>query len=1003
MTGQREPGTPSQTVGPDMSRLPTFKPLVVSTYNVRTLYQGGKPHQLFMGCTDAGVDIVGIQEHRLISSSPTEELWSDDRNWVLIYSSATDQRHGGVGLVISKQIYKCLQSVNSVSQRILSATFHGNPQLTVTVIYAPTESSSTADKDDFYSSLKDHLEKVKKHDKHLVIGDFNSRIGKDSHISHPTVIGPHCFYDETNDNGERLVNLCQEHKLRPAQTRFPHPRNRLWTWMHPGGSIHQLDHILISSKWVNSLRNCRAYNTVELDSDHRILSILLTTSLRTSKGKPCKRPKFNWKKLQDADTKHKFQIELSNRFKELHCDDCSTPITERYDQFEKAVAEVADKVVGKRKPCGMPSWVSDKTLRLRKERDEAKKRYLLVRTRKSRDNWRKLNTSLNESYRCDELNSLQQQMEELQEADQKGHYNTTWKIINSISGQKSRSNPKVKKRDGSAPSSDNELLAEWRDYFADLLNNDSGPPTSPLPPPADQDLPICVDPPTLEEVQTAIRSMKSNKAAGLDCAVTAEALQGGGELMANIVHAFCVEVFTRHTPPEQWVTNVIVPLPKKGDLSLMTNYRGITLMSIAAKVYNKVLLMRIRDHVDPMLRKNQAGFRPGRSCSQQIHILRRIMEAFGSYQLPLTITFIDFKKAFDSINRSVMFAVLRHYGIPEVIVNAIGVLYNNSKSAVMVDGNLSDPFQVTTGVLQGDVLAPFLFIVLIDYLMKRATENIESGVVTHPRQSRRHPAKTLNDLDFADDIALLESSIPNAQRQLTRTAVSAEQLGLVISVPKTEYMSINCNPLPPLEVYEQPINHVSNFRYLGSMMASSISDITRRKALAWTAFWKLEKIWRSTSISIDTKIRLFNTTCVTVLLYGCESWIISVNMENKINAFATSCYRIMLGIKRLDCVRNAQIYEMTNTQPLINTVRQRQLRFLGHILRMPEDEPCRRYALYVPTHGRRRPGRQKTSYMSYVQKLLGDTENDLHEEAIASLASDRFTWRKFVVACSAAE
>ena len=160
---------------------------------------------------------------------------------------------------------------------------------------------------------------------------------------------------------------------------------------------------------------------------------------------------------------------------------------------------------------------------------------------------------------------------------------------------------------------------------------DSGPPTSPLPPPADQDLPICVDPPTLEEVQTAIRSMKSNKAAGLDCAVTAEALQGGGELMANIVHAFCVEVFTRHTPPEQWVTNVIVPLPKKGDLSLMTNYRGITLMSIAAKVYNKVLLMRIRDHVDPMLRKNQAGFRPGRSCSQQIHILQRIMEAFGSY------------------------------------------------------------------------------------------------------------------------------------------------------------------------------------------------------------------------------------------------------------------------------------------------------------------------------------------------------------------------------------
>ena len=92
MTGQREPGTPSQTVGPDMSRLPTFKPLVVSTYNVHTLHQKGKSHQLFMCCNYAGVDIVGIQEHRLITSSPTEELWSDDKNGPL--STARPQTRG---------------------------------------------------------------------------------------------------------------------------------------------------------------------------------------------------------------------------------------------------------------------------------------------------------------------------------------------------------------------------------------------------------------------------------------------------------------------------------------------------------------------------------------------------------------------------------------------------------------------------------------------------------------------------------------------------------------------------------------------------------------------------------------------------------------------------------------------------------------------------------------------------------------------------------------------
>ena len=145
-----------------------------------------------------------------------------------------------------------------------------------------------------------------------------------------------------------------------------------------------------------------------------------------------------------------------------------------------------------------------------------------------------------------------------------------------------------------------------------------------------------------------------------------------------------------------------------------------------------------------------------------------------------------------------MFAVLRHYGIPEVVVNAISVHYKNSKSAVMVDGGLSDPFDVTTGVLQGDVLAPFLFVVLVDYLLKKATSQLDSGVVTRPHRSRRHPAKSLNDLDFADDIALLESSTSRPQTQLTKTAEAAADLSLVISASKTEYMTVNCNPQPAL-------------------------------------------------------------------------------------------------------------------------------------------------------------------------------------------------------------
>ena len=182
-----------------------------------------------------------------------------------------------------------------------------------------------------------------------------------------------------------------------------------------------------------------------------------------------------------------------------------------------------------------------------------------------------------------------------------------------------------------------------------------------------------------------------------------------------------------------------------------------------------------------------------------------------------------------------MFAVLRHCGIPEAVVKLCYLCaLENSKSAVMVDGNLSDSFDVTIGVLQGDVLAPFLFVVLVDYKPRR-----NSGVVIHPRRSIRHPAKSLNDLDFADDITLLESSITQAQAQFSRTAEAAADLG-----------------------------PVSDFRYLGSMVASGSSDLKRRKSLAWCAFWKLEQLWKSPHIPIATKVRLCHYTTLWLSIMG---------------------------------------------------------------------------------------------------------------------------------------
>ena len=142
-------------------------------------------------------------------------------------------------------------------------------------------------------------------------------------------------------------------------------------------------------------------------------------------------------------------------------------------------------------------------------------------------------------------------------------------------------------------------------------------------------------------------------------------------------------------------------------MTIPTNYRGISLLPIAAKIYYKLILNRLRPKLVPILRKHQNGFRPGRSTLNQMLTLRRIIEEITFCNKTAALIFVDFSKAFDSIHRDQMFEILQLYGIPLPIIDAIKVLYTNTSSSVLTHDGETSSFNITAGILQGDTLLVF--------------------------------------------------------------------------------------------------------------------------------------------------------------------------------------------------------------------------------------------------------------------------------------------------------
>ena len=380
--------------------------------------------------------------------------------------------------------------------------------------------------------------------------------------------------------------------------------------------------------------------------------------------------------------------------------------------------------------------------------------------------------------------------------------------------------------------------------------------------------------------------------------------------------------------------------------------------------------------MDPILRNNQNGFRANRGTTEHILAIRRLVEEESIVKdRLLVITFIDFKKAFDYINRSRMIKILQAYGVSEIVADLISVMYDGTTAAVRTNDGTSNTFDINAGVLQGDTLAPFLFVWVVDYILRRAVEETGVGYTLTKRNGSREAEVKICDLDFADDVALLTNSISDAQILLTAVEKYAAEVGLFLNPKKTEIMISTGGQKPDLAAERvvsadgSVIKVVDDFKYLGAWISDSKKDINVRIGQAWSAITRMHLIWRS-QMELGLKRRFFSATVVSILLYGCETWSMTKNCERKLDGAYTKLLRYASGVHWSDHITNAVLY---GDLPKISLViKRRRLRFAGHCIRAIH-QPVSQLVLRQPISGFRRGGASVLTYPKVIQSDLYST------------------------------
>ena len=1002
-----------------------FSLLRLGAWNIRTLQDNANNPErrtalIALELSRYNLDIVALSETRLPDSGQLKEL-SGGYTFFWKGKGADEPRQHGVGFAIKNDLVRNLQSMPiEINDRLMTLRIPVGKSQSATLIsaYAPTMTNPDEAKDKFYSDLESVLCSVPAADKLILLGDFNARVGLDT-SAWPNVLGPHGV-GSCNSNGLRLLSLCAEFGLFITNTNFSLPVRNRTSWMHPRSKHwHLIDYVIVRKTDRKDVLVTKAMCGAECGTDHRLIVCKLKLTLRRNRRPQGKAPpkRLDVSKLCSAEKQSELASELSSNL------DCVTldpgNIEQGWTDFNTTVHSCASSTVGfpVRKH---QDWFNDND-------DEIKE---LIRDKNSliqahcsdpsstakADALRACKGELQKKLRTMKNDWFEERVRETQKYADTNNTRKFFESLRAVFGpSRSGTTPLLASDDSTRIIELNAIIQRWAEHFGGVLNRPSNINTESIDRLPQTPINAALAKPfTADETRTATNQMSFNKSPGVD-SIPAEVYAFGGEkLIEKLTEMFNHMLEAGELPQDFKDASIIHLYKNKGDRQVCDNHRGISLLSIAGKILARMLLNRLLDHLssNDLLPESQCGFRKERGTADMIFAARQIQEKCLEQNEALYITFVDLTKAFDTVCREGLWKILAKFGCPPEFITMVRQFHDGMQATVKSNGSVSEPFAVTNGVKQGCVLAPTLFSIMFSAMLQEAFSSPPQGISIKYRTDgslfnlRRLQAKTKTkstevcDLLFADDCALLAHDEASMQNCVDKFSSACDNFGLTISTKKTEVLHQPApgdkSPVAPnIKVHDSPLKVSENFTYLGSTLSSTVrvdTEIASRISKASSAFGRLRKrVWDVAGIRTDTKLKVYNAVVLPTLLYGAETWTVYQWHARKLNHFHLACLRKILRIKWQDKVPDTEVLNRAKELSIFCHLKKIQLRWAGHVVRMPDSRLPKQIFFSELSNGRRNVGAPKRRYKDTLKQSLKAFAIDVSEWEKLSL--DRPNWR----------